>query len=248
VAPEVGRRPEAGRFVQASPWLAAAVPLAALAALAWVTLAGLDESLFFLFNGLSRVTGTALWAHITILGDGLVCAVLVLLWVRRHPERIWGGLLGAVIMVAVLHGTKALLSVPRPLGVLPAEMVEVIGPGHRRGAFPSGHTATAFLYAGVWALSLRRPHPPLVPVPGRCRGNLPHGGGSPLAFGRPGRSGVGLGLRVAGAPLGQPDPLGRGPPGPPRPGRDPPGLRPRAPHHRPHGLSREPFSSNAFWP
>jgi membrane-associated phospholipid phosphatase len=156
VAPEVGRRPEAGRFVQASPWLAAAVPLAALAALAWVTLAGLDESLFFLFNGLSRVTGTALWAHITILGDGLVCAVLVLLWVRRHPERIWGGLLGAVIMVAVLHGTKALLSVPRPLGVLPAEMVEVIGPGHRRGAFPSGHTATAFLYAGVWVLSTRR--------------------------------------------------------------------------------------------
>jgi membrane-associated phospholipid phosphatase len=156
VAPEEGSRPEAGPFVQASPWLAAAVPVAALAALAWVVLGGLDPSLFFFFNGLSRATGPALWAHVTILGDGLVCAALLLPWVRRHPERIWAGLLGAVIMMALLHGTKALLNVPRPLGVLPAGVVEVIGPGHRRGAFPSGHTATFFLYAGVWALSTRR--------------------------------------------------------------------------------------------
>lgn len=156
VAPEVVPPPGPGSFLRAPLWLAAAVPVTALAILAVVALGALDQPLFLLFNGLSRATGPALWAHVTILGDGLVCAVLVLPWVRRHPERIWAGILGAVIMVVVLHSTKALLSLPRPLGVLPADMVEVIGPGHRRRAFPSGHTATAFLLAGVWALSTRR--------------------------------------------------------------------------------------------
>ncbi len=148
--------PERPAFLRAPPWLVAVVPGVALAALAWVLLAGLDQPLFFLFNGLPRLTGPALWAHITILGDGLVCAVLLLCWVRRHPERIWGGVLGALIMIAMLHGLRMSLEIPRPLGVLPADMVEVIGPRHRLGALPSGHAAMVFLYAGVWALSLRR--------------------------------------------------------------------------------------------
>ena len=156
MAREMNREPDSSGFLAAPPWLAAGVPLVALTALAWVALGGLDESIFFLFNGLPRATGPALWAHVTILGDGLVCAALLLPWVRRRPERIWAGLLGAVIMVVLLHSTKALLNAPRPLGVLPVELVEVIGPGHRRGAFPSGHTATVFLYAGVWALSTHR--------------------------------------------------------------------------------------------
>jgi membrane-associated phospholipid phosphatase len=147
---------EPAALVTAPPWLIAGVPGVALLALAWVLLAGLNEPVFLFFNGLSRTTGPTFWAHVTILGDGLVCAALLLLWAGRRPDRVWAGLLGAVLMVAVLHGTKAVLDLPRPLGVLPDDMVEVIGPGHRRGAFPSGHTATAFLYAGVWALSLRR--------------------------------------------------------------------------------------------
>ncbi len=147
--------PERPAFLNAPPWLVAAVPAVALAALAWVLLAGLNQPLFFLFNGFLRLTGPALWAHITILGDGLVCAVLLLFWVRRHPERIWGGVLGGLIMVVMLHGLRMSLEIPRPLGVLPADMVEVIGPEHRLGAFPSGHAATVFLYVGVWALSRR---------------------------------------------------------------------------------------------
>ncbi len=112
--------------------------------------------LFFFFNSLSSYTGPAFWAHVTILGDGLVCAVLLLPWIRRNPERVWGGLLGAVLMVVVLRGFKDLLSLPRPLGVLPEDSITVIGPGLRRSAFPSGHTATMALFAGVWALSTSR--------------------------------------------------------------------------------------------
>jgi membrane-associated phospholipid phosphatase len=124
--------------------------------LALVEFGGLDPSLFRLFNALSLHTGPGLWANLTILGDGLVVAVLFLPWVHRHPERVWAGVLGALIMVVILRLFKELLPLPRPLGVLPEDTLELIGPGHRRSAFPSGHTSSAFLLAGVWALSSSR--------------------------------------------------------------------------------------------
>lgn len=143
-------------FVRASPVLAFGVPVVALALLGGVELGGLNVPLFRWFNALSLHTGPALWAHITILGDGLVCAVLFLPWVRRHPERVWGGVLGAILMVIVLRLLKNLLDLPRPLAVLPEGTVHVIGPGLRGHAFPSGHTSMFGLYAGIWALSTRR--------------------------------------------------------------------------------------------
>lgn len=143
-------------FVRAPRWMIAGPPVLALLLLVLVDRANLDRALFLFFNGLSSLTGPALWAHVTILGDGLVCAVLLLPWIRRHPERVWGGLLGALLMVVILRLFKGLLPLPRPLGVLPEEMVTVIGPGHRRSSFPSGHTAAMALFAGVWALSTSR--------------------------------------------------------------------------------------------
>ncbi|MGW8268348.1 MAG: phosphatase PAP2 family protein [Longimicrobiales bacterium] len=150
--------PDAGgsSFVRASAWLSIGVPAVAMVLLAWVELAGENESLFRFFNGLPHFTGSLFWANVTILGDGLVCAVLFLPWIRRHPERVWGGVLGALAMVLILRFFKGTLSLPRPLAVLPQETLTVIGPGHRRSSFPSGHTATAFLFVGIWALSSRR--------------------------------------------------------------------------------------------
>ena len=145
-----------GSLVRAPRWLVFGPPTLALILLIGVEVASLDRSLFDVFNGLSRFTGPSFWAHATILGDGLVCAVVLLLWTRRHPERIWGGLLGAILMVLILRVFKEMLSLPRPLGVLPEDALTVIGPGLRRGSFPSGHTATAALLAGVWALSTSR--------------------------------------------------------------------------------------------
>jgi membrane-associated phospholipid phosphatase len=131
-------------------------PGVALLLLIFVEAAGVDRSLFHVLNGLSDFTGPAFWAHVTVLGDGLVCAVLLLPWIRKHPERVWGGLLGAILMVVILRAFKSLLGLPRPLGVLPDDLVNVIGPGHRRSAFPSGHAATMAVFAGVWALSTAR--------------------------------------------------------------------------------------------
>ena len=42
---------------------------------------------------------------------------------RRLLGWIWGGLLGAVLMVVILQMFKGLLSLPRPLGVLPEDLV-----------------------------------------------------------------------------------------------------------------------------
>jgi membrane-associated phospholipid phosphatase len=132
------------------------LPLLALVLLVPVLLWPLDQALFFWFNGLSDLTGAGFWAHVTVLGDGLVCAVLFLPWIRRHPERVWGGLLGALVMFLTLHAVKKLTGQPRPLAVFPEETINVIGPGLRTRAFPSGHTATVALYAGILALTTPR--------------------------------------------------------------------------------------------
>ncbi len=153
---QTGPGPGNTSLLRAPLGLLLGVPLVAAALLAVVELAQLDPTLFYHYNALSLSTGPALWAHLTILGDGLVVAVLFLPWIRRHPERVWAGILGAVVMVLILRFFKEALDLPRPLGVLEEESIQVIGPGHRRSAFPSGHTATAFLLAGVWALSTTR--------------------------------------------------------------------------------------------
>jgi membrane-associated phospholipid phosphatase len=140
------------------------LPALALVLLLVVVWGGLDERLFYVFNSLSDYTGPAFWAHVTFVGDGLVCAVLLLPWIRRHPERVWGGLMGAILMVVILRTFKGVLDLPRPLGVLSPETVTVIGPGHRRSAFPSGHAATMALLAGVWAMSSTRRYAPHLAV------------------------------------------------------------------------------------
>jgi len=148
--------PPTESFVRAPIWIVSGFPFLALTLLAGVELGGLNTFLFYSLNTLSDYTGPAFWANVTILGDGLVCAALFLPWIRKHPERVWGGILGALFMFVVLRSFKGILHLPRPLGELPPESVTVIGPGHRRSAFPSGHTATVFLFFGIWALSEKR--------------------------------------------------------------------------------------------
>lgn len=139
-------------------WITLGPPALALILLVILVLAGSDPFLFAVFNDLSSHTGPVFWANVTILGDGLVCAVLFLIWVKKHPDRVWAGLLGAIFMVLLLRVFKGTMSLPRPLGVLPEEAVTVIGPGHRRGAFPSGHSATIALLTGVWAMTASKHH------------------------------------------------------------------------------------------
>lgn len=150
-----------GTFMRAPRGVALAVGITLLVALALVELGGLDRDLFYRLNRLAETQPT-LWAHITILSDGLVCLILLLPWIRTHPERVWAGFLGALLMVAVLAPFKLFLSLPRPEQLLDPDTIVLLTREHRLRSFPSGHAATILLYAGVWGLSVRRRLPTIL--------------------------------------------------------------------------------------
>jgi membrane-associated phospholipid phosphatase len=64
---------------------------------------------------------------------------------------LWALAISAILGTLFVHGLKPLLSMPRPPAVLAADAITIIGPALRGKAFPSGHTTTIFLAAGlVW--------------------------------------------------------------------------------------------------
>jgi len=127
------------------------VPVAGILVLA--VLAATDGNLvaFQFLNGWSRVTGPTPWPYITILGDTAVAIALFLPLAMHRSEVLWALAISAILGTLFVHGLKPLLSMPRPPAVLAADAITIIGPALRGKAFPSGHTTTIFLAAGlVW--------------------------------------------------------------------------------------------------
>lgn len=133
-------------------WLPPGIALA-LAGLLWA--ADANVALFRLVNGMSTVTGKAPWPFVTILGDTAVAIALLTPLALRRPSLAWAIALGAVAATLMVHGCKPFFEVPRPPAVLDAASFTVIGPAYRSNAFPSGHTTTAFLAAGLLCLHHR---------------------------------------------------------------------------------------------
>ncbi len=126
-------------------------PVAALVAAAWLQFTGTNLPMFSVLNRLSHWTGAAPWPAVTVLGDTVVALALFGPLAVRRPHLLWALALSALITAAVVHGLKPLLLHPRPPAVLAPDAITVIGPAYMRKAFPSGHTATAFVAAGlVW--------------------------------------------------------------------------------------------------
>ncbi len=125
------------------------VPLAALAGLTLVWITGSSTPVFFWFNGLSRYTGETLWSHLTLLGDGVVAMVLVLPLIGRRPDIVRAMMVAALLAAALTLGLKPLVGAMRPAALLPADALTIIGPVSRKYSFPSGHTTTVFVFAGV---------------------------------------------------------------------------------------------------
>lgn len=105
------------------------------------------------FQFLHRSSQAALpeeaWEWLTWFGDGRVLLIVSLLFVRRRPEIFWAMIVGAVIGGLYARGIKVWFDEPRPPAVLPAADIHLIGPVLGRHSFPSGHTLSAFLFAGV---------------------------------------------------------------------------------------------------
>jgi membrane-associated phospholipid phosphatase len=132
-------------------WLPPALALVLLALLAG---SAANRSLFVLLNQFGHPLGDALWLHLTMLGDGAVALALVLPSIRRSPRCFWAALIAAVFAALWVQVLKQVVSLPRPLAVLPPELFFQSGPAYRAVSFPSGHAAAIFAIAGIWVMSL----------------------------------------------------------------------------------------------
>lgn len=105
------------------------------------------------FHGVQKVSHALLpdflWAALTNFGDGKYLFVLSLFFVRRRPEIYWAMIVSGILAALYSQGMKLSFDTLRPPAVLPASEIMLIGPALMHHSFPSGHTLTAFMFAGV---------------------------------------------------------------------------------------------------
>ncbi len=111
---------------------------------------------FLALNALFAPLPVGLWQWLTVLGDERVSLTLALFVSRRHPRVFWTLICAALVAIAYGRGLKPLVDAARPPAVLAAGSFELIGDGHRRQSFPSGHSITAAVFFGVLAYYAQR--------------------------------------------------------------------------------------------
>lgn len=134
-------------------WL---VPLLALAGMTALIAGDTNRSLFLALNGLGALASDVLWQNLTVLGGTLAGLTLFAPLIGRRPDIIWSLAIAAVLATLWVHGLKDPVGALRPPAVIAPELLHVIGPAHRHGSFPSGHSTTIFTVAGIFSLYLSR--------------------------------------------------------------------------------------------
>lgn len=128
-----------------------AVPLVALAGLAGLYASGDNAALFLMMNREMAVLGDTFWSHVTILGDSVIAIMFILPFLHRRPDLVWQFVLTAIFAGVAIYLMKD-PSILRPPAVLDPGSFHLIGPALRHVSFPSGHTTTAFLLAGLFCM------------------------------------------------------------------------------------------------
>lgn len=134
-------------------WL---VPLLALAGMTALLASDANRSLFLVLNGLGALASDVLWQNLTVLGGTLAGLTLLAPLIGRRPDILWSLALAAILATLWVHGLKDPVGALRPPAVIAPELLHVIGPAHRHGSFPSGHSTTIFTVAGILSLYLRQ--------------------------------------------------------------------------------------------
>jgi membrane-associated phospholipid phosphatase len=131
-------------------WLLAAATALSVACIALIAGAGYHAG-FHTLNDAGRAIGDPLLATLTQCGDTLFVLSLFLTLAWRYPQMLWHAALAALIATLLSHGIKLATAQMRPPGVLDLQTFRQLGPLWRHDSFPSGHTVTAFVAAGVAA-------------------------------------------------------------------------------------------------
>lgn len=134
-----------------TPWVWG-VPAFALLAMALLLATGGNVALFGLLNRLMAYAGDTWWSHVTVLGDTSLALMFLLPLLGRRPDLAWQFVLAAVFASFWSTGMKELVSSLRPPAVLPVDSFHIIGPVFEHNSFPSGHTTTIFVLAGLVCL------------------------------------------------------------------------------------------------
>lgn len=130
-----------------------ALPATALALLLLVWLGGVNETLFLTLNQAAAALPDRFWGLVTTLGDAHVLLALALVAAYRYPALFWLLVAGAIITFFATHIPKELAGVARPPAELAPGSFNLIGVEVRSRAFPSGHTASAFLVSAALFLA-----------------------------------------------------------------------------------------------
>ena len=127
------------------------VPLSALLLMAVLWALSGNVTIFLWLNKTFANLGDAFWSHVTIMGD-VVPFLLLLLFCGRRPQVIWQMLIATMFAILWTQSLKAPLGVLRPPAVMDIGQIHLIGPMFLNNSFPSGHTTTVFVLAGVLCL------------------------------------------------------------------------------------------------
>lgn len=128
-----------------------------LALMAGATLQpGLNHALFVQINNLShQLLNGQLLIHITEFGNGAIVGLLLIVLSIFHTAVTKRVLFSILLSAISIYSLKALFSLPRPPAVLGIDTVHIVGEPVLTDSFPSGHSATAFLIAGLLWLTYK---------------------------------------------------------------------------------------------
>ncbi|QYJ86237.1 phosphatase PAP2 family protein [Shewanella mesophila] len=108
-------------------------------------------AIFRSINGLSPQIADWLQLLLTDLGNGLTLGVLMLCCLIKRPELIIRVLIASILSLILVPLLKQFFDAPRPAAVL--EMLHIVGDKRLSHSFPSGHSTSAFLFAGTLFLT-----------------------------------------------------------------------------------------------
>lgn len=103
--------------------------------------------IFKQFNGIAPYFPDWSLLLLTDLGNGVTLGLITLCFIIKRPELILRVLIASVLSLIIVPTLKQYFDAPRPAALL--EAINIIGDTRLTHSFPSGHTASAFLFAGT---------------------------------------------------------------------------------------------------